>query len=260
MRKIANGVIPMKHLMIICLFAVLCGCASGIPTRNQATLTQVSTYQALIMGIYDGELTYSRLAKHGDFGIGTVEGIDGEMIALDGIFYQAKVDGSVLQVDNSMKAPFAMVHFFRGDRLVFLKERIDDFDQLKIYLERQLPTANRPYAFRIAGTFPNVKVRSVPGQNRPYPPLQDVIARQAVFEFSGIKGTMVGYWMPGTLSSVNLPGFHLHFISDDRKHGGHVLDCRLSEASVNIDDLDGLMLIIPQNPAYQQADFTGRKK
>ena len=161
----------------------------GYRSKNQDTLTQVSTYQALMMGIYDGELTYSRLAKYGDFGIGTVEGIDGEMIALDGIFYQAKIDGSVLQVDNDMKAPFAMVHFFRGDRQVFLKNGLMiSISSRKLSLSGNCPQPITPMLFGSQGTFSNVKLRSVPGQEQPYPPLHDVIARQAIFEFSASRG------------------------------------------------------------------------
>jgi acetolactate decarboxylase len=250
---------PVKSGIVVSLLVLLCGCASGLPVKHPATLTQVSTYQALDMGLYDGEVTYERLAGYGDFGIGTFTGIDGEMIALDGIFYQALADGTVRKADPGVKAPFAMVHFFRGDRRLRLAERIADMDALKRYLARHLPTANRPYAFRIAGTFSYLKIRSVPGQSKPYPPLRDVVARQAIFEFTDLQGTIVGYWLPEFLSGINMPGFHLHFISRDGKHAGHILSCSVSDAEVGIDDLEGVALIIPQNRAFQDADFVGRK-
>lgn len=251
--------VPVKFRVIFVLSMLLCGCASGLPVKHQATLTQVSTYQALDMGLYDGEVSYERLARYGDFGIGTFTGIDGEMIALDGVFYQALADGTVRKADPDMKAPFAMVHFFRGDRRLRLAESIADMDALKQYLAHYLPTANRPYAFRITGTFSYLKIRSVPGQSKPYPTLRDVVARQSIFEFKAVQGTVVGYWLPEFLSGINMPGFHLHFISRDGKHAGHMLSCSVSDAEVSIDDLDGVVLIIPQNQAFQHADFSGRK-
>ena len=249
----------MKFKTILGLLVFLCGCASGLPIKHPAMLTQVSTYQALDMGLYDGEMTYGQLAEYGDFGIGTFTGIDGEMVALNGHFYQALADGTVRQADPGMKAPFAMVHFFRGDRRVHLVESIRDMEALKWYLSSHLPTANRPYAIRIKGTFSYIKLRSVPGQSKPYPPLQDVVARQSMFEFATLQGTVVGYWLPEFLSGINMPGFHLHFISRDGKHAGHMLSCSVNDAEVSIDDLEGVDLIVPQNQAFQHADFTGRK-
>jgi len=251
--------LSIKFRIIASLLVLLCGCAGALPVKHPATLTQVSTYQALDMGLYDGEVTYEKLAGYGDFGIGTFTGIEGEMIALDGVFYQALVDGTVKKADPGMKSPFAMIHFFRGDRRVHLAERIGDMDALKRYLSRHLPTANRPYAFRITGTFSYLKIRSVPGQSKPYPPLRDVVARQATFEFKAIQGTVVGYWLPEFLSGINMPGFHLHFISRDGKHAGHMLSCSVSDAEVSIDELERVMLIVPQNRAFQHADFGGRK-
>lgn len=47
-------------------------------------LYQVSTINALLEGIYDGDTSYGELKQHGDFGIGTFSGLDGGMIELDG--------------------------------------------------------------------------------------------------------------------------------------------------------------------------------
>ena len=68
--------------------------------REPHVLFQASTIAALLEGAYDGDLSFAELAEHGDLGLGTLNGLDGEMIALDGRFYRADVDGSVTEVDG----------------------------------------------------------------------------------------------------------------------------------------------------------------
>jgi acetolactate decarboxylase len=259
MRVASRNLLP---IFLACLMAGLLGCASvaPAPTKTYSAMTQVSTYPALDIGLYAGDVTYAQLEQAGDFGIGTFNDIDGEMIALDGKFYQAKADGSVHLADKTMKAPFAMVHFFQSKQQMVLKEPQHNYDQLKTTLSQQLPSANRPYAFRIAGVFAYLKIRSVPKQNEPYPPLKEVIARQAIFELRHIKGTLVGYWMPQYLAGLNVPGYHLHFVADDKRIGGHMLDCSLTAATVDIDHLDSLKLLIPPSAAFQSVDFTRAPK
>jgi acetolactate decarboxylase len=123
-----------------------------------------------------------------------------------------------------------------------------------------LPAANHPYAFKITSTLATLKLRSVPKQSEPFPSLTNVIAQQTTFDLRNLTGTLVGYWTPEYLGSLNATGYHLHFISDDKQRGGHMLDCSLAEAIIDIDDLDSVMLLIPQNTAFQQTDFTQAPK
>jgi acetolactate decarboxylase len=91
----------------------------------------------------------------------------------------------------------------------------------------------------VEGTFDALTLRSVPGQEPPYPPLADVIAQQAVFEHTDVSGTLVGIWMPGIVGELGVPGMHLHFLSDDLTIGGHVLDCALAEGTATLDETNG---------------------
>src|SRR5690606_9370794 len=134
-------------------------------------------------------------------------------------------------------------------------EPIQDVKQLTEYLNAQLPSVNRPYAFRINGLFPSIKYRSVARQPLPYPTLQEAIAGQLLFEVQNIRGTLVGYYLPEYLSSISLPGYHFHFISDDKQRGGHMLEMSLTEANIAIDYLESVKLVIPQSDAFQQKDF-----
>ncbi len=242
-------------MLLVCLLVGSVACAPAAAPKNSALLTQVSTYPALQLGLYAGDLTYAQLEQYGDFGIGTFDGMDGEMIALDGKFYQAKADGSVRVADPASRAPFATLNFFRASRQARLTEPLQNYDQLKAYLNRYLPAANHPYAFKIAGTFAYLKVRSVPKQSEPFPPLPSVIAQQTTFELQNRAGVLIGFWVPDYLASLNAPGYHLHFLSDDRQHGGHLLEGSFAAATIDINDLTQVAVIIPQNAAFQKADF-----
>jgi acetolactate decarboxylase len=240
-------------LLLPAVLAALAGCMA-LPPIEQA-VTQISTYPALEMGLYDGDVTYAELEQMGNTGIGTFDGMDGEMIALDGQFYQARSDGSVRRASEGMETPFATVTFFTPEQRLQPAQPLGSYDDLKAYLATVAPPENRPYAIRIDGTFPYVKIRSIPKQSEPYPPLADVIAQQTTWELKDMRGTLVGYWFPEYLSALNAPGYHLHFISDDRQAAGHLLDCSLDGATVAIESLERVTLQIPETAAFAAADF-----
>jgi len=253
-RTIARGL--LLSALLPAVLVALAGC-TALPTPGQE-VTQISTYPALEMGLYDGNVTYAQLPQAGNFGIGTFDGMDGEMVALDGQIYQARSDGSVRRADQTLETPFATVTFFTAEQRLQPDEPLASYDQLKAYLARVAPPANRPYAIRIDGMFPYIKIRSVPRQSEPYPPLADVVAQQVTWERKDMRGTLVGYWFPEYLSALVAPGYHLHFISDDRQVAGHLLECSLDGATVAIDYLDQVTLRIPQTPAFAAADFSMR--
>jgi acetolactate decarboxylase len=232
----------------------LAGCVA-LPAPAQE-VTQISTYPALEMGLYDGDVTYAELARLGNFGIGTFDGMDGEMIALDGQFYQALYDGSVRRADEGLETPFATVTFFTAEQRLQTSGPLATYDQLKAYLAAIAPPANEPYAIRVDGLFPYIKIRSIPRQSEPYPPLAEVVAQQNTWERNDVRGTLVGYWFPEYLSALNAPGYHLHFISEDRQIAGHLLECSLDGAAIAIDTLDRVTLQIPQTAAFAAADFS----
>jgi acetolactate decarboxylase len=240
------------------LFLVLAVTAGSLNAGNPGVLFQYSTIQALMEGVYDGELTYGELRKQGDFGLGTFNALDGEMVAVDGKFYQVKADGGAYPVPDSLKTPFADVTFFKADKTLTVDQALD-CRQLETYLARLLPSPNLAYAIRIDGVFPYIKTRSVPPQQRPYPPLLSAAGKQTVFEFHNIKGVMVGFWAPKYLAGVDVSGYHLHFLTADRKAGGHLLDCRVQKATVQIGRLGEFHLQLPQNPDFLQADLTEDK-
>jgi acetolactate decarboxylase len=235
----------------------IAGCTPAPADRD--VLYQVSTIDALMEGVYDGEVTFDELAKHGDFALGTFNALDGEMIGLYGNFYQIKVDGKAYPAAGDMKTPFAVVTFFDSDRTVKLTPG-DDFERLKLTVDDAMPTKNIFYAVKVEGTFKYIKVRSVPKQERPYRKLVEVVKDQAVFEYYDIEGTVVGFWCPDYAKGVNVPGYHFHFISKDGTVGGHILDCTLGETIAGIDCTSRFFMALPGGGDFFETDLGGGKK
>lgn len=204
---------------------------AGRPQRD-AALFQVSTLDALLQGIYGASMTLGELRQHGDFGLGTYEGVDGELILLDGRFWQVRFDGSISEAPADTRTPFAAVTNFRADTRFTVKGA--SITQLGELIDSQLPSKNLFYAIRVHGPFSVINTRSVARQFLPYPPLASVTAMQATFTNSNIVGTAVGIRCPSYVSGVNQAGHHFHFVSDDRKAGGHALSFTTGEVTVEV--------------------------
>lgn len=223
------------------------------------TLFQTSTIDALLEANYDGDISFAELRTGGDFGLGTFDALDGEMIALDGDFYQVKADGQVQKVDERMKTPFAVVTFFEPDMSESLAGPVGYAD-LCDRLDRIAGDANVCHAVRVDGFFHYVKTRSVPRQRKPYPPLVEVVKNQPTFELRDVQGSLVGFRFPDYAQGLNVPGYHLHFITDDRSAGGHLLECLMDRGELSIDNETDLRLELPAGIDMVAPDSTASKK
>lgn len=252
-RRFKKGV--LSGWLLIILVVALCASGYAQPLEPQDTVFQVSTLSSLLRGLYDGVVTCGELKQRGNLGIGTFEALDGEMILLDGKIFQVKADGKVLPINDKVKTPFAAITSFIPDESIPLGN-IDTFEAVQQVLDTRLTNRNIFYAFRIDGTFSYVKTRSVPRQEKPYPPLLQVTKNQPVFEMHDIKGTLLGFWCPPYVQGINVPGFHLHFISDDRQKGGHVIDFRLAEGTAQIQKLPNFHLLLPDNALFRTVDLS----
>ncbi|MCX7014634.1 MAG: acetolactate decarboxylase [Candidatus Sumerlaeota bacterium] len=226
------------------------------PRRD--VLFQVSTINALLAGVYDGDLTVGELKQHGDLGIGTLEAVDGEMVVLAGKAWLIRADGHAYRLADSDRTPFAAVTFFEPDATVQLNETAD-LAGLQSALDAQLPNKNLFYAVRIDGEFAYAKTRSVPRQSKPYPPLAEVAKTQPVFEFRDVNGTLVGFRCPDFVEGVNVPGWHLHFLTAARTAGGHLLDCRVNHAEAKIDETPEFALRLPLDDSFARADLATKR-
>lgn len=213
--------------------------------REPHVLFQASTIGALLDGAFDGDLSFAELAEHGDLGLGTLNHLDGEMIALDGEFFRADVEGRIWPIGAEEKTPFAVVTRFEPT----IEERMPDqevsHEELLGHLDALLPDDASSCAIRLDGRFGLVRARSVPRQDPPYRPLTEVVADQHVFELADVEGTMLGFRFPTYIEGIEVPGYHLHFISADRSRGGHVLDSRSGELRARIDPSEDLHIELP---------------
>jgi acetolactate decarboxylase len=225
--------------------------------REPHVLFQASTIGALLEGAFEGDVTFAELAEHGDLGLGTVNHLDGEMIALDGRFYRADVEGRIAEVPHSERTPFAVMVAFEPE-IEFELEGSLDHATLLAELDRRIPGNAASCAVRTDGRFEWIRARSVPRQEPPYRPLTEVVEEQNVFELAGVDGTMLGFRFPDYAEGIEVSGWHLHFISEDRGRGGHVLDSRASTAHCQLDLSTDLHLELPPGIDLRNPDLAGR--
>jgi acetolactate decarboxylase len=217
---------------------------------------QVSLLQALVSGYYDGVISVSELKEKCDVAIGTFEGADGEMIMLDNKVYKAKVDGTVVEANNSELIPFANgAKFVIDDIIKVSSSNIKDFKKnLDDYINNHYK--NDFVIIKINGLFKGITVRSIPKQNKPYKPLDYVVDNmQKVYTYENIRGTIIGFKNPYFMNNINTTDYHMHFISSDLSKGGHVLDLDISNLDVLISIKNSLELKLPENIEFNSYDF-----
>ena len=228
--------------------------SSGAGGRD--VLFQVSTMNAVLEGVYDGVLPCGEFRRHGDAGTGTLDGLDGELIVVGGKAFQTNAAGQVRPVADDERVAFGCATFFEPDRTAKLK-RIGSVAELYQVLDTLRPSPNLFYAVRVEGVFSHIKTRSVPKQQKPYPRLTEVTKTQPVFEYHDIRGTLVGVWFPTYAQGVNMPGYHLHFLSADHRAGGHLLDCAVADGEAAVDITPEFFLEVPTSASFGRAGITG---
>lgn len=212
------------------------------------TVTQVSILNALLARRFDGLMPCGELLKHGDFGIGTYDRMDGEMILVDGTFYQGRAGGAIHRPDPATLTPFATVCRFVADQSWELKGPVD-YAGLDASLDAQAPNHNAYLAIRVEGVFPFMRIHALVEQHKPYPPTAEVVKGCVRAEMTDVRGTIVGFrgvpWMRG----INDTTYHLHFITEDRTRGGHVLAFEMAQGTVSISTLLNHVVLMPDNGA-----------
>jgi acetolactate decarboxylase len=205
---------------------------------------QVSSIQALMDGRYEGDLTLAELLAHGDLGLGTVQHLDGELVVVDGRCWQVTSEGTVIEPDPTMATPFAVVCRFAPGPPVTIDGPLD-LAALSALLDALVPADEPVVAVRVDGRFRDVALRSVPRQHPPYPPLTEVVTHQTTWTVPELRGSLVGFRFPAGLQGIEVPGYHLHVLSDDRTAGGHVLDLVLEDGTALVDGAHDLHLEVP---------------
>jgi acetolactate decarboxylase len=219
-----------------------------------STLFQISTAGALVEGVHEGAVSVHFLKKHGDLGLGTFTYLDGEMVVVDGRCYQVRSDGSVREVDDATRSPYAVLTRFNPAPPVTIGP-FSGVDAFQKQLNALRTTDNLFYAFRIDGRFDFVRTRAVPKVEEGTRLLQ-AAAKQPEFDFHDVQGTLVGFWSPGFVKVLTVPGYHFHFLTEDRKAGGHLLDLRAQSLAVRVEREANLRIALPETPSFLKADLS----
>jgi acetolactate decarboxylase len=226
---------------------------SGSEDHRAGELYQTSLMSALIAGVYDGQMTYGEIRTHGDFGLGTFNDLDGEMVGFDGTFYQLRSDGSARVVTPDQKTPFAVVTFFQPEQ-EFELDRPMTKSELLATLEKATD-ANLFSALRFDGIFDEVRTRTVERQTPPFRPLTEATKTQQEKIFTNVQGTLAGFRTPAYAQGIGVAGFHLHFLKQDKQAGGHALDYRLREGKVRIGAVHDLRVELPTSAEFLSTNF-----
>ncbi|MFT8321968.1 MAG: acetolactate decarboxylase [Bacillus sp. (in: firmicutes)] len=222
--------------------------------KNSHEIYQVSTMTALLEAVYDGDFSLKEIPKHGDFGIGTFNKLDGELIGFDGSFYRLRSDGTCTPVSDSDKSPFCSLTFFETE-MVHEIDKPMTMKELHEELDRILPSRNLFYAIRMDGVFKKVQTRTVEYQEKPYVPMIEAVQTQPIFDFKDIHGTIAGFRTPHYANGIAVAGYHLHFVDDDRNVGGHVFDYTVEKVSIRISKKQFLNLRLPETKDFYDADL-----
>ncbi len=213
---------------------------------------QTSTLVSLVEGLYDGNVAYSTVMRHGDFGVGTFNALDGEMVALDGRYFRLRSDGTVSQVSGNELTPFAAVTRFQPG-VDHVEVGSSTRPQCEEVIHRLAGSDNLFYALRIDGHFPSIRTRTVSKQSKPYPRLVDAAASAPVFTITDVTGTIVGFHTPDYAQGIGVAGYHMHFLSADHQSGGHVFDFTVDSPRIRIDTEGDLHLSLQTTDEFLSA-------
>jgi acetolactate decarboxylase len=218
------------------------------------TLYQTSTMSALLDGIYDGTVTVAELLGHGDFGLGTFNHLDGEMVVTGGECFHLFSNGEVRVATSDELTPFAAVTWFDPDLTIALDAPTSQSDLLT-QVDERLSSENLFHAVRVTGSFASISTRTAARQEAPYPPLTEATDDESERIFHAASGEIVGFRAPDYEQGIAVAGYHLHFLNKERNGGGHVLDFVLENGAVEISTLSEMHLSLPTSGPFLSADL-----
>lgn len=240
--------------VVVFTLASLLSKAQHKSADTDRTLYTAGHAGAFIGGLYDAFYPYGKLLRHGDFGLGAPDKLDGELLILNGHIYQTQSTGKTSEV-KSGATPFAVVNYFHADETLTAPAGLNK-TKLSAWLDSVLPKQNYIYAIHLRGTFRRIKTRAFPPVNqKPYQPLTSLIGLQHFFNFDQINGDLVGYRIPEFMEGANISGYHLHFLSADKQHGGHIVDLETEKVTVEVERLNSFTVYIPHTKDFEKFDF-----
>jgi acetolactate decarboxylase len=239
--------------------------ASCTDTANQSAVENTSEkndafyhysiWAALVNKVYDGTLSVKDAKARGDIGLGTYNGADGELIMLDGEMYHVPSSGQVYVANDSMQIPYLNATFFDKDDSFELSGRMN-YDSVRKRIQDKFPSRNFFYAFKIHADLDTLKLGSLYKQERPYEEgLDSLMPKRPTFNKTNVSGTMVGFFCPDFMGDINVAGFHLHFLSDDKKTGGHVMEFTGKNFKIEIDKISSYQFVLPETVDFDTVNL-----
>jgi acetolactate decarboxylase len=223
-----------------------------VPNNELHNAGTRSAYQA---GLYDGFTRVDDLVRYGDFGLGALDGNDGELIVLDGICYRTAANGATAVLDGASLTPYATVTTFRPTHSFQVDQELERKD-LELRCDERLHVANRIFAIRIRGDFQLMRAGASVRQHVPYRPLAEVFPEYAFEELSPVSGTLVGFRCPPFLKGIDFVGYHFHFLSDDGEHGGHVDTFTVRDVQIDAMEISAYDVSLPREGPFFELDLS----
>ncbi|WP_422404629.1 acetolactate decarboxylase [Mammaliicoccus sp. JADD-157] len=218
------------------------------------TLYQHGTLATLMAGHLEGTATIDEVLQHGDSGIGTLTGSDGEVIYLEGRAFHANEFGEFKALEGNEMTPFSTITRFSSDKTYYAAH--EKSDQVFNEILNNMKSKNLFSAIKITGTFKNMHVRWMPKQEPPYQRLIESARRQPEKVVPEVRGTIIGFYTPELFHGIGASGFHVHFIDEFESFGGHVLDFELEVGSIEIQNFDTFEQHLPSdNQSFLEADI-----
>ncbi|GLX64916.1 alpha-acetolactate decarboxylase [Proteus vulgaris] len=243
-----------KNSSCQCSQEILTNLNNYINNHPECTIYQNSLMSSLIAGVYDSDVTIADLLKQGDFGLGTFNQLDGELVAFDNNVFQLRSDGSARKALDSQKSPFAVMTFFNSDIEHSFSYGASQ-QEIHNTINQYVPSDNLFCAIKIEGEFELVKTRTVPRQEPPYLPMLEAIKNQPIFTFYNETGIITGFRSPQFTQGMNVAGFHEHYINQQRQGGGHVLDYYLKYGTLKMGVISRLTIDLPCQSTFLQANL-----
>jgi len=205
-------------------------------------VNQVCTAADLIEGNFEDSFLIKDIIPSNDFGLGTFNHLNGEMIIYNGKIYRAKYDGEIEEVFHG-KSPFIIATKFTEANPFLLKELNQELTkkELKSKIDK-----TSIYAIKIDGSFSFLDLRSNSSVKKPYPTIEKILKESNNFNVQDVKGTLVGFYFPKSFEKISTSGFHFHFIDEDKKLGGHVIDFAIKNAKIYLDKKTHFNITLPK--------------
>jgi len=219
------------------------------------TFYHYSIWWAFVNKIFEGDIDAKELKTKGDIALGSYNFLDGELIMLDGVLYQATEDGKVHKPADDAKIAYANATFFDAEK-TFKIDKATNYEALRAKINENLPTKNIFYAFKIHGNFKKMKCGGLHKQDKPFDTgLEVLIPNRPIFERENFSGTMVGFYCPEFIGNINVASYHLHFVSDDETFAGHVMEFESDDLTVEIDYIYEYNFVLPKTEEYLKGEF-----